>query len=360
MNVNSFMNVAPKLPAQISVLMRGPTGIGKSQLAKQVADELGLPFIDIRGSTMQEGDVIGYPDLEGMKESGVSSFCLPAWYIRGCKEPVVIMLDELNRSLHGVMQSFFQIVLDRHLAWDVDGEPIKLHPQTRIIAAVNAGAEYDVNEMDPALLRRFWVADIEPDVESWSNWAKKENIDSILIEFVAQHPQHFVVDTGKVEPGKVIPTPASWHRLDTCLKHMEMQPSDTVGQPTPAGMYALCMGMIGTEASINFCDFVSKYERVISAEDVMRDNFNTSLMENLPASEIVNLIQKVANHCEENDWAAEQVENLYNNFVKSLTGEMLVHLWNKVAEKAPRLENIKLLHSYIGMDVVEAVKASRS
>ena len=108
MNVNSFMNVAPKLPAQISVLMRGPTGIGKSQLAKQVADELGLPFIDIRGSTMQEGDVIGYPDLEGMKESGVSSFCLPAWYVRGCKEPVVIMLDELNRSLHGVMQSFCQ------------------------------------------------------------------------------------------------------------------------------------------------------------------------------------------------------------------------------------------------------------
>ena len=47
---------------------------------------------------MQEGDVGGYPDLEGMKENGIMTFCMPSWFVRACREPVVLMLDELNRS----------------------------------------------------------------------------------------------------------------------------------------------------------------------------------------------------------------------------------------------------------------------
>ena len=157
MDIKTFKLVAPNLPADIAILMRGPTGVGKSFLGKAIADGCGLPFIDVRGSTMSEGDVGGYPDIEGMKETGVMTFCMPSWFIRACREPVVLMLDELNRSLVGVQQSFFQLVLDRELGNDKDGNPYRLHPQTRVIAAVNHGSEYDVNDMDPALLRRFWV-----------------------------------------------------------------------------------------------------------------------------------------------------------------------------------------------------------
>ena len=64
--IETFNRVAPHLPANIAVLMRGPTGVGKSFLAKQVAEHHDLPFIDVRGSTMSEGDVGGYPDIEGM------------------------------------------------------------------------------------------------------------------------------------------------------------------------------------------------------------------------------------------------------------------------------------------------------
>ena len=162
MDIKTFKSVASKLPAEIAVLMRGPTGVGKSHLARAAADEIGLPFIDVRLSTMSEGDVGGYPDIEGMKETGVMTFCMPSWFVRATKEPVVLMLDEMNRALPGVQQSAFQLVLDRELGNDQDGNPYRLHPETRIFAAVNAGAEYDVNDMDPALLRRFWTIDLEP------------------------------------------------------------------------------------------------------------------------------------------------------------------------------------------------------
>ena len=48
MDIKTFRNVATKLPADIAILMRGPTGVGKSQIAKQCSVELDLPFIDVR------------------------------------------------------------------------------------------------------------------------------------------------------------------------------------------------------------------------------------------------------------------------------------------------------------------------
>ena len=93
MNINNFLKVAPNLPPHISILMRGATGIGKSALANHIADDVSLPLIDVRASIMSEGDVQGYPDIEGMKSKGVMTFCMPSWFVRACKEPVVLFLD---------------------------------------------------------------------------------------------------------------------------------------------------------------------------------------------------------------------------------------------------------------------------
>ncbi len=146
MDITQLKTIAKTLPPNIAVLMRGPTGVGKSFAAKAIAEELGLPFIDVRGSTMDESDM-GIPDLEASKEAGAYTKMVPSWYLRGCREPVVLMLDELNRSMPQVMQGFFQIVLDRELGNLADGDSLKLHPETRVIAAVNCGGEYDVNDI---------------------------------------------------------------------------------------------------------------------------------------------------------------------------------------------------------------------
>lgn len=357
MDIKTFTNVAPNLPADIAVLMRGPTGVGKSQLAKQCADEIGLPFIDVRGSTMSEGDVGGYPDIEGMKQRGIMTFCMPSWFMRACREPVVLMLDELNRSLLGVQQSFFQLVLDRELGNDADGNPYRLHPETRVFAAINHGAEYDVNDMDPALLRRFWVVDLEPSVADWIDWATGADIDAVTIDFVRQHPEHLRVDPSTVEPGTVCPNPASWHRLDVSLRHMSMAPS-TIAGSRPDGMYALASGFIGMEAAIAFTEFVARYERVISAEDVLEGRVTSDQVEALVASEATAVLDKVATHCENNEWTDEEATNAAK-FAEALGGELLVHFWT-VATRTQNLPNIQKLHAHIGAKVVELVREARN
>ena len=283
---------------------------------------------------------------------------MPSWFVRACNEPVVLMLDELNRSLPGVQQSFFQLVLDRELGNDKNGNPYRLHPETRVIAAVNFGSEYDVNEMDPALLRRFWVADIEPSSEDWLSWALDNDIDAVLIDFIRQNPAHLRVDPSAVEPGTVCPNPASWHRLDSCLKHMNMHPSKIAGKERPQGMYALSLGMVGTEAAVAFCSFVEQYEKQISAEDVLNGDVKKSDIREVQNSTLNGVIAKVGNHSKTNTWTADQCKNVAD-FMRNLPGEMMVDTWNKITE-SQNINNIQKMHKLIGVDIVNAVNESRN
>lgn len=356
MDITTLKTIAKTLPPEIAVLMRGPTGVGKSFAAKAIANELGLPFIDVRGSTMDESDM-GIPDLKASEKAGAYTKMVPSWYLRGCREPVVLMLDELNRSMPQVMQGFFQIVLDRELGNLADGEALRLHPETRVIAAVNCGGEYDVNDMDPALLRRFWVTDIEPTVTDWVEWARANKLDSVLVDFVQQNPEHWRVDPASVEPGTVVPTPASWHRLSDSLVAASLAPA-TVAGTNPALLYPIARGFVGTEAAIAFQDFVKTYERQISAEMVLNGEVKAADIKDAEASVKLAVLDKLVAHCGENKWNAKEVKAVAK-FGKALGGEFLFQLWTKISGSG-NMENIRSMHKLIGADVVKVVQKSRS
>jgi len=322
-------------------------------LTATIAGTLALPLIDVRGSTMQEGDVGGYPDMEGMKENGIMTFCMPSWFVRACKEPVVLMLDEMNRSLPGVMQSFFQLVLDRELGNDANGVPYRLHPETRVVAAINCGNEYTVEEMDPALLRRFWVVDLDPTKDDFLDWASGK-LSDIVVDFIRQHPEHLRVDPSSVESGTVVPCPASWHRLDTALVHSEL-----IDKPVAPGFYAICTGFIGNEASIQFVDFARNYSRQVTAEDVL-DNFDQfrDKLDDMTTDRVNGLIQKISEWCKDNSLTLGQARNL-KSWSDMMGDEIVVHLWNQISA-TQNLPNIQKLHKLIGSRIVEAVNVSRN
>jgi hypothetical protein len=342
MDIATFNSIAPRLPAAIAILIQGPTGIGKSHLVHALAADIELPVIDRRLSQMSEGDMVGLPELV----DGCTRFCPPDWYARACKEPVVLFMDELNRATPEVIQAAFQIVLDREL----NGH--KLHPETRVFAAVNVGAEYEVNEMDPALLRRFWSIELEPTHQDFLEWAT-DKLSPVVVDFIRQHPEH-LRPTAAVEPGKVAPNPASWERLDTSLKHMgEVEkPSDV--------WYPVALGMVGVEAAIALVEFAKNWEQQVSADDILNswDDVKDAVAE-MEASKVNALIAKVAAHCGENEWKLKQAKNVAA-FASALpSSEMLVHLWNQISG-SQKLPNIQKVHKLIGKAVVAAVNEGRN
>ena len=214
------------------------------------------------------------------------------------------------------------------------------------------GGEYEVNERDPALLRRFWSVELEPTHEDFLNWAA-DRLAPVIVDFIRQHPEH-LRPTAAVEPGKVAPNPASWERVDTALKHMgEVEkPSDV--------WYPVALGMVGVEAAIALVEFAKNWEKQVSAEDIL--DYWAGVQDDvvmMEASKLNALIAKVAAHCADNEWKLKQAKNVAAFAASLPSSEMLVHLWNQISG-SQKLTNIQKVHKLIGKQVVKAVNEGRN
>ena len=346
MSIKTFLNVAAKLPVETSVLLRGPHGIGKSQVVRQVAKVFSLPVTDRRLSQMTEGDMVGLPSTDGE----VTRFNPPDWFKAACTKPVCLFLDEINRATPEVMQAAFQIVLDRELnGW-------RLHPETRVFAAVNNSAAYTVNEMDPALLDRFWTIDLSPTVEDWITWARDGHVHDTITDFIAGNDKW--LDSPKdAEPGKVSPSRRSWERLSQALVT-----AGVVEDPKHDLFYPMCLGYIGTEATIAYHSFVKTIDNQVSAEELLTNYGKVKKKIAKLGQEKQNIvIEKVA------DYITKQLKTIddkqgtnLREFMKDLPGELRVSAWSKLTQGSgtENLELAKSVHKWCVESVLEAFGVS--
>ena len=347
MSVRTFLNVAPKLPVETSILLRGNHGIGKSQVVRQVAKGFGLEVIDRRLSQMTEGDMVGLPSTDGE----VTRFNPPDWYKNACKKPVALFLDELNRATPEVMQAAFQVVLDRELnGW-------KLHPQTRVFAAINASAAYSVNEMDPALLDRFWAIDLTPDTQDWLAWAKDSGaVHENVTQFIAGNDK-WLDPPKNAEATQVSPSRRSWERLSKALVG-----AGVAELPDDALFYPMCLGYIGTEATIAFHGFVKTIDAQVTGEEIIQDYGKVKKKISKLGQEKLNVtIEKVADFVTKNLKILDdnQGANL-RDFMGDLPAELRVAAWSKLtAGGVNNLELAKSVHKWCVNHILSVFGASK-
>jgi predicted AAA+ superfamily ATPase len=349
MTIKTFSEVAPRLPRSTSILLRGDHGIGKSQVVRQVAAVLdgGLPVIDRRLSQMSEGDMIGLPSTDGE----VTRFNPPDWFKRACDEPVCLFLDELNRATTEVMQAAFQIVLDRELnGW-------KLHPQTAVFAAVNSSASYTVNEIDPALLDRFWTIDLTPSANDWLVWARGKLAD-VVVDFIAQN-EKFLDPPRNAEPGSVQVSRRSWERLSNalCLNNLDNNPED-------AAFYPVCLGYVGLEATTAFQSFAKSQDARFTGEDIV-NSYTTTIQKKLKK---LNSQDKWNTAVDKTgDYVTTKLDTLTDAqaaniraFAQDLPAELRVSLWSKLTNKGvDKLDLAKAVHKAMCDLLLEVFNAKK-
>lgn len=280
----TFAKVVPHVTKiKKPVLIRGKHGIGKSEQVYQFAALVGLPVVERRASQMTEGDLIGLPSIDGNS----TKWNPPDWFKTACDKGVVLFFDEVDRAVLEVRQGLFELTDSRKLnGWH-------LHKDTLIFAAVNGGnhgSQYQVGEMDPAELDRWTVFDLEPTVEDFLDFSK-DKLNMVVWDFINQNRVH-LEHKGEFEPNKVYPSRRSWFRFNECLTS-----SDIVGKekgeqkqflPT---IYELGCAFIGMEGAVAFRDFVEKYERQISIDDIF--NGKHDALKNLPVNDHLALIEKM-------------------------------------------------------------------
>lgn len=256
MNAKNTIKILKSIPTSESVLLAAKHGVGKSSVVRQVADELGGQFHDVRLSQCEVGDIKGLPLLNDVE--GRTEFLKPYWWPRDQDSTGILFFDELNRATKDVLQAVFEICLDRRL----DGE--KLPDGWRVVAAINADDDYDVVELDPALLDRWFYIDFDPDVNEWVSWAVKNEVHPSIIEFIQQNPELLDPPVGNLEAGKVYPSRRSWAKFDLTLKSLNLYESVDEGLITQ-----IAKGWVGTTASIAYPKFLANEFARLRPEEII-------------------------------------------------------------------------------------------
>ena len=58
---------------------------------------------------------------------------------------------------------------------------------SRLISAVNDGEEYQLTDLDPALVSRFNIYNFRPTADEWLLWAKSSEVDDRVIQFITDN-----------------------------------------------------------------------------------------------------------------------------------------------------------------------------
>ena len=126
------------------LLLIGPHGCAKTYLASRVAQALGRRFMAYDASKAMFEDVLGYPNLEKLKQRMVD-------YVPGpltIWDKEMILIDELNRALPEPQSKWLEIVRSRRIM----GLPTRVR---WVWAAMNPNTYTSTQELDQALLGRF-------------------------------------------------------------------------------------------------------------------------------------------------------------------------------------------------------------
>ncbi|MFH0984872.1 MAG: MoxR family ATPase [Candidatus Omnitrophota bacterium] len=237
--------------ANVTPLVWGQHGIGKSQIVQTLAEEMKYECVDLRLGQMEVGDLIGLPS----KEDGRTVWLKPSWFPKEGSVGI-LFLDELNRARLDVLQAIFQLVLEKKL------HTHHLPEGWRVVCASNpSGSDYFVNELDPALLDRFLHIQFRPEPNEWIGWGKDTGkIREEILDLIARY-HHLLGNPSNDLPLEVLPSPRSWEMLSRMLNGLEDR------------LWLQCaMGLVGKEAAIAFIESLKKDQEVpIKAEEILSD-----------------------------------------------------------------------------------------
>jgi hypothetical protein len=210
--------------ADVPLYLWAATASAKTALVRQVArDDLKIPVVSLYFQTQEPGDILGlphvqimYPDgqIEDLGQQGsvsvvnrrdgkkVTSWAAPEWFQFIMENPKagIIFGDEANRAQPDTAQTFTCLITERR--FHVHEVP----PGWKFVFASNYGSEYDVRELDVAIMSRFCHLKVKPTVTEWLEWGRGKKatkfgtVHKKVKSFIESSPSHLV--KGEAESSK--------------------------------------------------------------------------------------------------------------------------------------------------------------
>ena len=253
-NETELMTLLEVTPTWQNIMLTGRHGIGKSQILTRYFKEKGIPVKTLfLGQMSDPGDLLGLPNKD--EKTGKTVFMPPYWFpVDG--QPIVLFLDEINRARPEILQTVMDLVLNRKLAGR------ELPEGSRIIAAGNDGEEYQLTDLDPALVSRFNIYTFRPTVEDWLLWATRTGLDERILNFISANPELLdrSADTKEDQGLDKDPDRRAWEKVARLMEN--------IPNPLPVHQKVVA-GIIGVQAAAQL--FLSFRKDDLSPIDLLTD-----------------------------------------------------------------------------------------
>ena len=233
-----------KSELNISTMIWGAPGIGKSSIVAEVAKAAGMPLVDVRLSQLAPTDLRGLPVPRhgDAGQLGTSVWYPPEFLPRDGRG--ILFLDELNMappSMQGVAQ---QLILDRKVgSYTV--------PRGWFIWAAGNRKEdrASVFEMPAPLANRFLHLQVDIDFDSFKAYAIGHSVQEELIAFLSFRPELL----HKIDPTRPSwPSPRSWMMASRLL---------TAGLPMDSA--------VGAPAASEYAAYLAVYRQLPDLQKVL-------------------------------------------------------------------------------------------
>ena len=298
-NANELEKLLAVTPASQNIMLTGKHGIGKSQILEKFFTARGERVVILfLGQMSDPGDLIGLPRLD--EKTGKTFFMPPYWFPTDNK-PVVLFLDELNRARPEVLQTIMDLTLNRTLAGR------KLPEGSRVISAVNDGEEYQLTDLDPALVSRFNIYEFKPTAQEWLLWAAKAGLDSRVIDFISENPgmldgEAFAREDQGLEKS---PDRRGWERVSSVLKTNEVTPL----------LKTAIAGIIGMPAASKFFATINQ-KKLPSAKDILLGDFakHKAAIKKCSTPELASVNESIFRFIETKAYNEKDTEKVVSNF----------------------------------------------
>lgn len=255
------------LGARLVANLLSSPGIGKSSLARQIAEKNNLKLIDVRLSQLDPADMNGFPFLINTSEvDKIRAGYVPMNIFPIASDPLpldangkpmagwLLLLDEFNSGSLNVQAAAYKIVLDKMVGMH------RLHNNVAIMTAGNLSTDKAlVNRLNTAMQSRIVTLTIRVDETAWRIWADKNNIDHRVKSFLSWKVELL----HKFDPNHndvTFPCPRTWEFLSRLIKnHTEIS----------GDLIPLLAGTVGEGAAREFFSYCQVFRTLCTFDQII-------------------------------------------------------------------------------------------
>lgn len=167
-----------------SVLVESSPGIGKTQIAAQIASELGIGFKTIHAPLLQPEDY-GFPVINADKTDVNFLVSLDKFPMEDskCEDAGILLIDEMSQADSSAQKILANLIQER----EIHGK--KLKKGWSIVATGNRVSDRSgANRILGHLSNRLTRIELEASLEDWTSWALNSGVKPEVISFIRFRP----------------------------------------------------------------------------------------------------------------------------------------------------------------------------